>query len=222
FLAESGYYTIAFSALDVNKNFIKELAADFPGNIIMGGYVGKNTFKDMPNVKWYDSIEAVAKDRGIPYEPGANFGHFKDTETIARLCLSKGCLHGCAFCVVPKGVTETAEELIDKQIDAIAAVKTNLVYIDDKTFGQVKNYKTLPEIYRKIKVRNPEFNGFIIQTTASQMLKLDDTFLKESGIKYIELGIETYNDSILKALHKPATEKSIDRAVEKIRKNKIM
>jgi tRNA A37 methylthiotransferase MiaB len=85
--------------------------------------------------------------------------------------MSKGCLHKCAFCIVPKGVTEVTSDIIDAQVEAFKKVDTKLVYLDDKTFGQAKNHVRLPEIYEKLKTAKPDFQGFIIQTTATQMRK---------------------------------------------------
>jgi radical SAM superfamily enzyme YgiQ (UPF0313 family) len=41
--------------------------------------------------------------------------------------------------------------------------------------------------------------------------------LKTSGIRYIELGVESYNNSLLRAMHKPANEAIIDKAVALLR-----
>ena len=107
FLRTSGYGKIAFSALDVNKPLIKDLAKEFPGRVIVGGYgITSETFKDNPNIKVYDTMKDMAKGEGVSYKPGSDLNMFKGSEVIPRLCLSKGCLHKCVFCVVPKGITK--------------------------------------------------------------------------------------------------------------------
>lgn len=217
FLAEAGYGRIAFSALDTNKGMIRELAKDYPGQVDVGGYVDPKTFADLPNVKWHDSLESLAKDMGLPYEEGVDYRHFQGSDVIPRLTMSKGCRHKCAFCSVPKVVETTPEEVVNQQADAIAQLGTKLVYLNDKTFGQAANYKQLIEVNRRIKAANPEFKGFIIQTTAAQLKSLTPEFLKESGIKFVELGIESYNDPILRAMHKPATESIINQVTDKLR-----
>jgi tRNA A37 methylthiotransferase MiaB len=221
FLKEAGYDRVFFSALDMNKSLIKDLAADYGGKTIVGGYVPMGEFSDVKNITTYDSIEKMTKGENIEYKPGMDYGHFQEAEVIPRLCMSKGCYHSCAFCTIPKEVVATDDEAIDQQVEAMAALNTKFVYLDDKTFGQAESYKKLPEINRKMKQLNPDFEGFIIQTTAHQMNKFTDEFLAESGIKQVELGIETYNDPILKKLHKPATEKLIDRAVDRMREHGI-
>jgi len=221
FLNQSGYKKVFFSSLNVNKDFIRRIAQNFKGDVIVGGYAPKEYFKDIKNIRTYDSIQDMAKAEGYDFKEGVDLSYFKGSKVISRLCMSKGCLHKCAFCTVPKGITKISDAFIDKQVDAIGELDSQYIYLDDKTFGQSENYKKLIDINKKLKAKNPNFKGFIIQTTATQMKKFTDEFLQESGIKYVELGVETYNDPILKKLHKPARERSIDEAVEKLRRNNI-
>ena len=50
-----------------------------------------------------------------------------------------------------------------------------------------------------------------------QSNRLNEEFIKNSGIRFIELGIESYNDNILRNQKKPATTHIIDLACQKIR-----
>ncbi len=221
FLKAAGYDRIAFSAIDVNKVLIHDLSADFKGKIDIGGYTVPGTFDDIKNAKWHENLESLAKDVGVSYTEGVDYRHFEGSEVIPRLTMSQGCLHKCAFCTVPKLLTETSTAVIDQQAEAFGALKTKLVYLNDKTFGQAKNYKHLENVYTAMKKANPNFKGFIIQTTGTQLLKMDDAWLQRSGIKYVELGVETYNDAILKSMHKPHNTGILDKAVQKLRENKI-
>ncbi|MFH1738461.1 MAG: radical SAM protein, partial [bacterium] len=189
---------------------------------VIGGYVaGKEAFASLPNAVWYDSMPDMAKGEGYEYKAGVNLSHFEGSQVIPRLCMSKGCKHKCAFCAVPKNLEETPENLVSQQVEAFAAMDAKLVYLDDKTFGQAKNHAMLPDVYWKIKEKNPEFEGFIIQTTAAQFNRLSDEFLASAHVRYVELGIETYNDAILKELHKPTNETTIDQATARARRLKI-
>jgi hypothetical protein len=217
FLGEAGYDRVAFSSLDVNKDMIRELAQSYEGTFDVGGYAEKGYFEDIPNIKWHASMEDWAKDMGVPYENGVDYRHFQGGEVIPRLTMSQGCKHKCAFCTVEKTVSETPAEVVTQQADQIANLGSKLVYLNDKTFGQAKNFDSLPDVYQRIKEKNPGFEGFIIQTTASQMTKFTPEFLAKSGIRFVELGIETYNDPILKEMHKPATEAVMDKAVDRLR-----
>ncbi len=90
-----------------------------------------------------------------------------------------------------------------------------LIYINDKTFGQCKNYYHLKYIYPSIAAWNPKFRGFTIQTTCYQILKFygQGVNLKDLGIVNVELGIESYNDDILKKYNKPQNTGTIDMAL---------
>ncbi len=222
FIKESGYKNIAFSALDINEKYISQIADDNTSQkISVGGYTNLDNLKTKSNISIYNSISDFAKQNGHPDEYGFSYRHFDGTQVIPRLQLSTGCKFKCAFYTVPKEIISIPDEAIDRQVESLAALGAKLVYLDDKTFGQSPNYKRLPEIYNKIIETNPDFQGFVIQTTAGQFTKFSSEFLKQAHIKYVELGVESYNDEILAKLHKPASEKTIDAAVKKLREEKI-
>jgi hypothetical protein len=227
FLNNAKYDRVLVSALDVNAPLVKEIAASYKGQMDVGGYVKPGTFLEHSNITHHPSLENMMnhpyyKEQGLEHQPGVDYRHFQGSDVIPRLTLSDGCLHKCAFCVIADTkVQTTPEEVVNQQADAIAKLGSKLVYVNDKTFGQAPNYKQLSDLYEKMKATNPDFNGFIVQTTAAQMGKIPVEWLKKSGIKYVELGIESYNDPILKEMHKPATEKLIDAATQKLRENGI-
>jgi tRNA A37 methylthiotransferase MiaB len=221
FIKDSGYKTIAFSVLDVNKETIKKLAKDNPDvKFSVGGYIDfAKEFKGIKNIEVYSSIKDLSKGLGERVVDGYDYRHFKGSKFIPRLKMSEGCKHKCAFCCVTKEVKSVSKEEIDKQVKGIKDLDAKLIYLDDKTFGQADNYKYLSDVYKQVKKDNPDFEGFIVQTTAAQMKKMTPEFIKESGIKYIELGVESFNDPILKKNKKPATEKIIQEAVDKIKES---
>jgi hypothetical protein len=162
---------------------------------------------------------------GKSYKFGTDYRHFEGSKAIPRLCLSKGCLYKCAFCdVQPHRATQPLpKEQIDQQVESITKLRSKLVYLDDKTFGQVSNYKLLPQLFNKLRKEIPGFQGFIVQTTGSDMnlKKFPKEFLRKSGIRFVELGVESFNDPILRAWNKPATEQKLQEAVDWLRENNI-
>lgn len=163
-------------------------------------------------------MEKFVQSQGKEFQPGTDYRLFKGTEVIPRLCMSTGCKHACRFCVVPNELKQISKDVIEREAQSLADLKSRLIYLDDKTFGQSQNYTLLPIVYEQVRKRNPEFEGFIIQTTAIMMAtSLPVDFLRDAHIKYIELGVESYNDDILKLYNKPAREKTIDIAANKIR-----
>ena len=220
FVKESGYDNIAFSSLDVTIPLIKELAPSFPGKVIIGGYANPEAFKGLKH-EWHDSVRSMSESLGYEYEQGTDYKHFKGSKVIPRLTMSQGCKYKCAFCTVPKTLDVSSQEFIDQQVDSFKDLDARLVYLNDKTFGQANNYQYLSELNTKMKAQNPNFEGFIIQTTAADFNRMPTEWLQKSGIKYVELGVESYNDFILKSLHKPHNEAIIDKAAQKIRDLKM-
>ncbi len=206
-----------FSVLDINKQYVRQIAKDNPDSIFLcGGYIAEpfKYFKDCPNVTWCTSIANFCGIMGFEYSYEVSYRLFKDTKCIPRLTMSTGCKHNCKFCCVDRELKEYSVRDILKQIDAMINLDFKLVYINDKTFGQCKNYKSLDDIRREIKAYNLAFDGFIIQTTAAKCKDL--TFCKELkslGVKVVEIGVETYNDQWLKEYRKPHSCKMIDNAM---------
>lgn len=220
---KQGNYThLAFSALDCNWHLIREIADGFNGTVIVGGYCDIDNLQDLQNVCWCHSIRECCEIFGVEYKTGVDYSDFVGAKTIARLTLSTGCRHRCKFCTVPNDVVKTPANDVYQQADEICRLNSPLVYINDKTFGQCDNFWMLPTLrqymLKSVMAGCITFDGFIIQTTPSQLLKLDDDFLLAAGIRYVELGVETCNDAILTDMRKPATEKTIDAATEKLRR----
>ena len=219
FLATAGYQDVAFSVLDVNKSKVAELADANPGHTVLGGYTDTSEITSRnPRATRYESIDEYVRSLGLEYKRGFDYRLYRGSSVVPRLDLSQGCRHACKFCTVTKKVVGTPPEVVTQQVDAFGDLNAPLAYLNDKTFGQHDSYLRLPELYAKMKAANPDFGGFVIQTTAAQMKSFSDEFLRKSGIKFIELGVESYNDSVLKGQRKPANEKLIDAATEQMRR----
>ena len=219
FMKQAGYKNVAFSSLDVTAPFIKKLAQELPNQrFVVGGYTDMNQYAEHPNVTVHPTVESFVQSEGHEYKPGYDYRHFNGVKVIPRLTLSDGCRHNCTFCCVPKQVTEVPMSVVEQQADAFAKdLKADLVYLNDKTFGQAENHAHLPALFQRIRAKNPGFKGFVIQTTAAQMKRFTPEFIRDAGIRHIELGIESVNDPILRAHKKPANEALIEEAAQKVR-----
>jgi hypothetical protein len=217
FIGEAGYDRVLMSALDVNKSLVNELVDGYKGKVDIGGYVDPKEITAAPNVKFHKDFQSLAKDAGVEYRNGVDYRHFAGSDVIPRLTMSTGCKHKCAFCSVEKNMVSTPTDVVMQQAEAIAELGPKLVYLNDKTFGQAENYRQLEQVNEIMQEKVPGFGGFIVQTTAGQMKQIDTAWLVRSGIRFVELGIETYNDPILKEMRKPATESVIDKAADKLR-----
>lgn len=218
------YDAVLFSVLEVNRKIISDLLVDLPEKlkVILGGYVTERYALHVKgNVEWYNTLQEGIKSLGFEYKEGTSYRLFKGEKTIPRLTLSNGCLNHCKFCSIPNEITEESRESIYRQVYSMADLDFELVYVNDKTFGQSRNFTCLIWAEKAIKKYNPKFHGFIIQTTATHFLALGPIFLQESRIKFVEIGVESFNTEILKSLKKPHTTELISSAVNHARVGNI-
>ena len=203
--------TVIGSVLDVNLALWKEFINLNPDTtFLLGGYT-KEHFNHYPNVFWFNTIEDFSAYEDLTYHKGVNWDAFEGYKCIPRLQLSQGCKHRCKFCSIDNRVTTNSISEIAQEVKSYKPLDFKLVYIDDKTFGQANNYRLLPLLGKEIRKYNPKFIGFIVQTTAAMVAKID---WKELDVSVAEVGVESYNDPILREMRKPATEKLIKQSAE--------
>ncbi len=208
------------SVMDCNKEILARIIRTNPNkSFYLGGYIGieefYRLFQGCYNVAWCYDIQNACEILDIKYQYETDYSLFKGTKCIPRLTLSNGCTNHCRFCTVPNEITMVELDNILQQIDSIEDLDFELIYINDKTFGQASNYKDLECLYDIIRQFNPKFRGFTVQTTCYQILKFygQGANLKDLGIVNVEIGVESYNDDILKKYNKPQNTGTIDMAL---------
>ena len=212
------------SVMDCNKEILRTIIQNNPDKqFYLGGHMGQAEFiryfygliVENANVSWYKDMPAVCEKLNLDYRYGTDYRLFKGVKCIPRLTLSNGCINHCKFCTLPVEITTMRPEQIEQQIQSMENLDFELVYINDKTFGQAPNYHLLKYFYAMIKELNPKFQGFIVQTTCYQILKFDGqgVNLKDLGIVNVEIGVESYNNVILKKYSKPQNTRTIDTAL---------
>lgn len=216
---------VLFSLMNCNQDFIYEIVKELPQfKFLIGGYNEQylsKLEKDFTNVIICKSTKTVADELNIEYKFGTDYSLFKGESTIPRITMSYGCLNKCKFCIVPHGkIYPVDNDIILQQVNSFKPLDYSLIYVDDKTFGQSQNYHYIKELCELIRKDNHNFNGFIVQTTAPMLVGKAEKFA-DIGVKVAEIGLETYNDNILRAYNKPCSEKVIDMAVNTAYKNKI-
>ncbi len=216
------------SIMDCNKEYFRIVARNNPNKEFrFGGYIGyvkfSEYFEGLDNVNWYSDIEDFCASMKIEYRYGTDYSLFKGMKCIPRLVLSNGCTNHCRFCTVPDEIIEIEPEEIYEQIQSMKNLDFELVYINDKTFGQTNNYIALRYVYNAIKRFNPKFRGFIVQTTCLQVFHFDKQHidLKDLHIVNVELGIESYNDEILRKYRKPQSITLIDKTIDILEKTGV-
>ena len=215
-----GIKTVFGSVLESNKLLYYQLILKNPKTkFVLGGYInGFEFFHMLNNVVWVESIRDACMYMQIEYKYGTRWELFKDEWCIPRITMSYGCKHRCKFCTIDNEVIPVSHEDVYNQVTALVPLNFNLVYIDDKTFGQCDNYVDIKILGHIIQSFNQDFVGFIVQTTAGMVKKIDWQSLP---VYACEVGVESYNDDILKELRKPANEKMITQAGNILNENGI-
>lgn len=217
--------TLLFSTIESNASYTRELVERLPHKrIIMGGHVNPEEFSQYSNVTFLGSpAELTAHLPGLDSSAGPDNMLFEGQEVIPRLTLSTGCLFACEFCMVPRQVKTPTEEKIWEQVESFKPLNFELVYLDDKTFGQAPNWQMIGAIRDEIRKYNPNFKGFIIQTTANVAAgdgRKQDGYLEafsELGVQYTEIGVESVNPATFEAMMKPYHLKHLHTVMEKAR-----
>ncbi len=222
YLGEYTPTTFLFSVLDINKEYVKQvIKANTSCDFIVGGYIDNphDFFRDCPNVTWRKSVEDFCNTIGvdIPYSYEVSYRLFAGVKCIPRLTMSTGCNHNCKFCCVEKCVKHLKADDVRKQLDAMTVLDYQLIYLNDKTFGQAQNFKDLAVIWDVVRHCNPDFSGFIIQTTAQKCSSpAFCEFISGCGVLIVEMGIETFNNDLLAEYRKPHNEKMILKSMQNL------
>lgn len=210
------YDYVMMSLMNANQFIIKDIVSQCPNQkFLIGGYNDEfmaDMANECPNVEITNGTIDVAKTLGAEYRFGTDYSLFVGERVIPRLTMSYGCLNNCKFCIVPHGkITPVEKSVIEQQVKSFEPIDYRLIYIDDKTYGQCVNYGFTKEM--ALFTGKKDFNGFIVQTTTGMLYKKGKDF-KNAGVSVAEIGLETFNDEILRAYRKPSSEAMTVKAVE--------
>ncbi|HEX8131270.1 MAG TPA: radical SAM protein [Pyrinomonadaceae bacterium] len=142
---------------------------------------------------------------------------FAERVSLIRLNASHGCLFGCTFCgdgwsrqlqVVPY---EDLEREFDEIEDTFSSI--NIVYVGDKTFGQ--SPEAVENLIRVSQKRRRRYR-FIVQTHVSMINDWLLDALDRLGAEVVEMGFETADEQLLKAVHKYGNAASYRTALERL------
>lgn len=211
---------LMYSTMEVTLEDTKRLVSQTPNKeIIMGGYVDPDEFDAFQNVTFVNGLDELPRHlSGIDVTAPPNNELFRGESVIPRLTLSAGCLYACEFCEVPRKLTVMSPAQVDRQIAALEPLDFNLIYLDDKTFSQADNWRYLEQVGKEVSSFNSSFEGFIVQTTANVAAipgRIEE--FKSLGVKYVELGVESVNETTIRALNKPYRLKHLEKATQAIR-----
>lgn len=213
---------IMMSVMDVNRKVVHALVQHIHHKFVLGGYVEPSQFEQYHNAIWLSSVKdishAMPTSFGVNVEEAPDYSLFDHVHTIPRLKMSSGCLYNCAFCTIERKVVEESWSSVVGQLDAMRQLHFELVYLDDKTFGQADNWTWLQDVYEYIKTFNPKFRGFIVQTTVPMAQRHLQEWVSKYHVAYVEVGVEHVDDGYLRKMRKPYNLKQLDALCNLVRK----
>jgi len=209
---------IMMSVMEVNYKVVHALLQRIPRKFILGGYVDPSQFEQYHHVVWLDDVRKVGDCFAwVKRDAPPDYRLFEGVAVIPRLTLSEGCLYNCAFCTIERKVVERSWEDVCGQLDALRQLEFELVYIDDKTFGQATNWVWLEKLSPMIRSFNPQFCGFVVQTTVPMMLKHLYEWVFDYDVSYVEVGVEHVDEAYLRKMHKPYVIPQLEDLCTKVR-----
>jgi len=196
--------TILSSVMDVNVEVIRHIMLEAePKYWVLGGYIDFNKYPWLSSTIILDDIYSLNHVLNADVTAEPDYGIFGTMKTIPRLTLSDGCLHNCAFCTIEREIVEWSDSAVRGQVDSFKTMNFSLVYISDKTFGQATNMDILEQVAERIWEFNPDFIGFIVQTTVQEARKNAKHWIEDLNVIYIEVGVEHVDAHYLKRMRKP-------------------
>lgn len=213
---------ILASVMDVNVNVLQDIhwMAE-PKKWVIGGYVNHHLYEWNSTTIWLDDIYSLCHAmHGTVGSAPPDYSIFGEARTIPRLTLSDGCLHNCKFCTIERWITERSVEDVMNQVESFKGMNFDLVYVNDKTFGQASNVELLEQVAERIWTFNPDFVGFIIQTTVQEALRNAKHWIQDLNVLYIEVGVEHVDDEYLARMRKPYNLKMLAKLTSLLRSYK--
>ncbi len=215
-LAKKDKTTIFFSYLESTSIYIKTIinAVSIKSNLItfvIGTGIGSivdiqisNNVIVLNSISELSKVFKVKKKYDLKYVEGNEY-------YIPRIYTTIGCRNNCSFCKKDKHFSLISDKEVIKQI---LVYDSKLIYIGNKTFGQGKTRElTQLDLIRDHTNRSVRF---IVQTTVRHIFDNLSSVerWKEAGVRYVELGIESFCEDTIRALGKNYTMCQLKRVLD--------
>jgi len=145
----------------------------------------------------------------------------------AYLKIAEGCSNKCTYCAIPyirgKYISRKIEDILEEaEILAKNGVEELIVIAQDTTKYGVDLYgeSKLSELLKKLcRINGFKWIRFLYAYPESITDELIEVVKKENKIcKYFDIPIQHYSDKVLKRMNRKSDGKSIEKLLEKIRK----
>ncbi len=181
-------------------------------------YKEKNSIK---NLKKYDIINDLDKlafpSRNLTkkYKYGYIHGLYLPKGNFTSIITSRGCPFNCKFCLSKtysfKRYRSRSVENVIEEISKISE-KYDTVFFSDDNF--LANKKRAIEIMDSIKKERLDIEIWLGGVRVDSVDKTLFKILKSAGVKYVQFGIESGNEDVLKFYNKQITIPQIKKAVD--------
>jgi ribosomal protein S12 methylthiotransferase len=144
----------------------------------------------------------------------------------AYLKIAEGCSNNCTYCAIPmiRGkyisrpmdeILEEAEKLKENGIKELIVIAQDTTKYGEDLYGSPK----LPELLEKLAKLDFEWIRFLYaypETITDELIQVVKKY--DNICKYFDIPIQHYSDAVLKKMNRKSDGKSIDKLLEKIRK----
>lgn len=149
---------------------------------------------------------------------------------LTPISTTRGCPRNCEFCTVSnihgKKVRRRSPERVMQEIrQRLSEGYKQIFFVDDNFSVQPSRRQQLLEAMIAERAKGPWFDSMIIQDEVPGILRGGPEYvklLKKAGIKTIMLGVESFDDEKLKAMHKNHSETDSEEAIRLIREQGLL
>ena len=205
---------------------------------LLGALETKSSLKGVKGIAFRDGEKVVINDRQEPIKDLAQIPHpyfealpmeyyinaklfqMKPTDRMISMLSGRGCNYSCNFCLrLEKGIRlNPVEAVIDEIKRYIRDYRISFVVFWDELF--MISERRVQEFAEAILRENIKINYWCCGRLNIVNDKIID-LMKRSGCKYIDYGIEQFDNAALKAMDKRLTEDQIVHGIELTQKNGI-